>query len=305
MRPTKFSATPVPVPLPQRDAGHLTTPPRRNNSFQSTRVNQEHVVGHSELAGRALLLFLSLLPRSLQQMDAHALLKSQGWRGSGHSLHKSDDSIGLAKPILTSRKNNTLGIGRKNHVTSDQWWLNALDEQLKGLDTSSKTSIVQTKQNTKLEGLLTSGAGKYTGANALYAHFVSGGLLQGTLQTEGHDESTDATPEAEVPAPVKKETKEEKRARREERRRRKAKKLATESAAAAEIIDKESSKNKDKSKSKSKAKSKSESNSGSEKNTKLAKKSGIPETKAERRARKEAKRKQKAKKDKKRKVEEG
>lgn len=231
-------------------------------------------------------------------MDAHALLKSQGWRGSGHSLHKSDDSIGLSKPILTSRKNNTLGIGRKNHVTSDQWWLNALDEQLKSLDTSSKTSIVQTKQNTKLEGLLTSGSGKYTGANALYACFVSGGLLQGTLHTEKTDESTDTTPEAEVPIPVKTETKEERRARREERRRKKAAKLAKATAAAAKIAEKKS-KSKDKSREKSKSKSKSE------KKTKVSKKSGVPESKEERRARKEAKRKEKAKKDKHRKVEEG
>lgn len=233
-------------------------------------------------------------------MDAHALLKSQGWRGSGHSLHKNDDSIGLAKPILTSRKNNTLGIGRKSHVTSDQWWLNALDEQLKSLDTSSKTSIVQTKKNTKLEGLLTAGAGKYTGANALYACFVSGGLLQGTLHTENKDESTDTTPEAEVSVPpVKKESKEERRARREERRKRKAKKLARDGATAAQMVEKISSKSKDKSKSKSKSKPKAE------KKTKIGKKNGVLETKEERRARKEAKRREKVKKNNHRKVEEG
>lgn len=232
-------------------------------------------------------------------MDAHALLKSQGWRGSGHSLHKTDDSIGLAKPILTSRKNNTLGIGRKDHVTSDQWWLNALDEQLKSLDTSSKTSIVQTKRNTKLEGLLTAGAGKYTGANSLYACFVSGGLLQGTLQGESHHESTDTTPEAEVPTSVKKETKEERRARREERRRKRAAKLARDSTASEEVVDKESFESRDKPKSKSKSKPKSE------KKAKSGKKGGIPETKEERRARKEARRIHKEKKEKNRKVEEG
>lgn len=248
------------------------------------------------LWGTISISFFLFPTKSSSKMDAHALLKSQGWRGSGHSLHKTDDSIGLAKPILTSRKNNTLGIGRKNHVTSDQWWLNALDEQLKSLDTSSKTSIVQTKKNTKLEGMLTSGTGKYTGANALYACFVSGGLLQGTLHTENREESTDTTPEAEVPAPVvKKETKEERRARREERRRRKAAKQAKQKAAAAKVIEKGSGKKRDKTKSKSKSEQKSKS----------SKKGGVPETKEERRARKEAKRKQKEKKDKHRKVEEG
>lgn len=226
-------------------------------------------------------------------MDAHALLTSQGWRGSGHSLHKTDDSIGLARPILVSRKNNSLGIGRKNHVTSDQWWLNAFDEQLKSLDTSNKTSIVQTKTNTtKLEGLLTHGAGKYTGANALYACFVSGGLLKGTLQTE-EDESTDATPEAEV-VPVRKETKtkEERRARREAKRQRKAAKLAKETAAASKGT--KSTKSKDRVKDKLKSKK-----------DKKSRKSTTGETKEERRERKEAKRKEKAKKEKRKKLEEG
>lgn len=224
-------------------------------------------------------------------MDAHALLTSQGWRGSGHSLHKTDDSIGLARPILVSRKNNSLGIGRKNHVTSDQWWLNAFDEQLKSLDTSNKTSVVQTKTNTtKLEGLLTHGAGKYTGANALYACFVSGGLLKGTLQTE-EDESTDATPEAEV-VPVRKETKEERRARREAKRQRKAAKLAKETT----MAPKDPKSSKDKGKEKDKLKYKKD---------KKSKKRTTGETKEDRRARKEAKRKEKAKKEKRKKLEEG
>jgi nucleolar protein TMA23 len=213
-------------------------------------------------------------------MDARALLTSQGWRGSGHSLHKSDDSVGLAKPILASRKDNTLGIGRKNHVTSDQWWLNALDEQLKSLDTSNKTSIVQTKKNTKLDSLLTAGAGKYKGANALYACFVSGGMLEGSLKWKSEGESTDATPEAEAP-PVRTETKQERRARRAEKKRRKAEKSAKKLAKKA-----------------AKSKSKKESKKSS---TKRA----SSETKEERRATKEAKRKRRQDKEKRTKPEDG
>lgn len=213
-------------------------------------------------------------------MDARALLTSQGWRGSGHSLHKSDDSVGLAKPILASRKDNTLGIGRKNHVTSDQWWLNALDEQLKSLDTSNKTSIVQTKKNTKLDSLLTAGAGKYKGANALYACFVSGGMLEGSLKWKSEGESTDATPEAEAP-PVRAETKQERRARRAEKKRRKAEKSAKKLAKKA-----------------AKSKSKKESKKSS---TKRA----ASETKEERRATKEAKRKRRQDKEKRTKPEDG
>ncbi|KKY37481.1 putative dna-directed rna polymerase ii subunit rpb1 [Diaporthe ampelina] len=229
-------------------------------------------------------------------MDARAILTSQGWRGSGHSLHKTDDSIGLAKPILVSRKDNTLGIGRKNHVTSDQWWLNAFDEQLKSLDTSNKTSIVQTKTNTKLDSLLTAGVGKYKGANALYACFVSGGMLEGSLNWKHEGESTDATPEAEA-APVRTETKEERRARRAEKKRRKAeksakklaRKLAKETAAAVAAAAKPVV-TKDKSKKESK---------------KRSKRRAAPGTEEERRARKEAKRKRRQDKEKRTKSEDG
>lgn len=228
-------------------------------------------------------------------MDARAILASQGWRGTGHSLHKSDDSIGLSKPILVSRKNNTRGIGRKSHVTSDQWWLNAFDEQLKSLDTSNKTSIVQTKKNTKLESLLTAGAGKYKGANALYACFVSGGMLEGSLEWKSEGDSTDATPEAEA-TPVRTETKEERRARRAEKKRRKAEKSARKlarklakksetAAAAAKSLEKKDKSKKDPKKS--------------------SKKRATPETKEERRARKEAKRKRRQDKEKRTKSEDG
>lgn len=234
-------------------------------------------------------------------MDAHALLTSQGWRGSGHSLHKTDDSIGLARPILASRKNNTLGIGRKNHVTSDQWWLNAFDEQLKSLDTSNKTSIVQTKTNpTKLEGLLTHGAGKYTGANALYACFVSGGMLQGTIQPSIEAESTDATPEAEV-TPARKETKEERRARREERKKKKAakaEKLARQPAATTGTLEATISRTQAKTKTKAREKE-------MDKDEPKEKKSVKKETKEERRARKEAKRNAKAMKEERKGIEKG
>lgn len=225
-------------------------------------------------------------------MDASALLKSQGWRGSGHSLHKTDDSIGLAKPILVSRKNNTLGIGRKNHVTSDQWWLNAFDEQLKSLDTSGKTSVVQTKENTKLAGLLTVGAGKYSGANALYACFVSGGLLQGTVKPNTGGESTDTTPEAEVVPRARKETKEERRARKEAKRRRKTEREARRLRKAEKRAKKTASV------------SASASVKGKDKPRK-DKKGAVTGRKEDRRARKEAKRKRKDEKEKRRKVKGG
>lgn len=170
-------------------------------------------------------------------MNAHALLSAQGWRGTGHSLHKTDDSIGLAKPLLLSRKDNTLGLGQKQHFTSDQWWMNAFDEQLKGLDTSKEGKVVQTVTTGKLNGL-EKGMGKWS----VYTTFVRGGFLEGTINklfekdatsTESDEDDSDEEVVKTMVAPkqdedddeaeeeAKKETKEERRARKEAKRKRK------------------------------------------------------------------------------------
>ncbi|KAL6876656.1 hypothetical protein J3F83DRAFT_726589 [Trichoderma novae-zelandiae] len=162
-------------------------------------------------------------------MDAHALLSAQGWRGTGHSLHKTDDSIGLAKPLLLNRKTNTKGLGNTKHFTSDLWWMDAFDEQLKGLDTSKEGKVEQTVTTGKLNALDPGRNSKYS----IYATFVRGGFLQGTLDSlETTDESTSAESEksakketasskATKSTKPKKESKEEKRARKEEKRKRK------------------------------------------------------------------------------------
>ncbi|KAG5921069.1 hypothetical protein E4U42_005996 [Claviceps africana] len=110
-------------------------------------------------------------------MDASALLQSQGWRGKGHSLHKTDDTIGLSKPLLLNRKDNTKGLGTKAHFTSDQWWMNAFDEQLKGLETTKEGKVTQTITTGKLNAIEKGSLGKYS----LYTSFVRGGFLEGTL----------------------------------------------------------------------------------------------------------------------------
>ncbi|KAM0466959.1 hypothetical protein ACHAPV_000470 [Trichoderma viride] len=156
-------------------------------------------------------------------MDAHALLSAQGWRGTGHSLHKTDDSIGLAKPLLLNRKTNTKGLGNTKHFTSDMWWMNAFDEQLKGLDTSKKGQVVQTVKTGKLNALDHGSVSKYS----VYATFVRGGFLEGTLSVETTDDSTSSDSEksddkkTEAKVTKSKETKEEKRIRKEEKRKRK------------------------------------------------------------------------------------
>jgi nucleolar protein TMA23 len=161
-------------------------------------------------------------------MDAHALLSSQGWRGTGHSLHMTDDSIGLAKPLLLSRKDNKQGLGQKQHFTSDQWWMNAFDEQLKGLDTSKKGKVIQTVTSGKLNSL-----DKNQGKYSVYTSFVRGGFLEGTikhLQIKDSSASADSTESSDdnadpktknTDSKLKTETKEERRARREAKRNRK------------------------------------------------------------------------------------
>ncbi|KAJ4271536.1 hypothetical protein NW762_000240 [Fusarium torreyae] len=212
-------------------------------------------------------------------MDAHALLSSQGWRGTGHSLHKTDDSIGLAKPLLLNRKDNTKGLGQKQHFTSDQWWMNAFDEQLKGIDTSKKGKVVQTITTGKLN-VLDKNLGKYS----VYTTFVRGGFLEGTIDkltindtsTETSENESSDQPEAVRSDKDKprKETKEEKRARKEAKRKRKEARAAKK-AARREL------------KSKSKKSSKSSKSS--------VESSDADEEKRRRRARKEEKRRQRAK----------
>ena len=116
-------------------------------------------------------------------MDAHALLTSQGWRGSGHSLHSTSDAIGLSRPLLVAQKQNVLGLGKKQHRTSDMWWMNAFDKSLKGLDTSNEGHVVQTVTNGGLD-MVKKGGGKWVGKSGLYASFVKGEMLGGTLTPE-------------------------------------------------------------------------------------------------------------------------
>ncbi|ATY59555.1 hypothetical protein CCM_05482 [Cordyceps militaris CM01] len=138
-------------------------------------------------------------------MNASALLTAQGWRGKGHSLHKTDDAVGLAKPLLLNRKNNTKGIGATQHFTSDQWWMNAFDEQLQGLDTSKKGKVVQTITTGKLNAIEKGSLGKYS----LYTTFVRGGFLEGTIEAmnKQKDEKDDGPTAESGSTPVEKSAK--------------------------------------------------------------------------------------------------
>ncbi|KAH7319387.1 hypothetical protein BKA65DRAFT_101347 [Rhexocercosporidium sp. MPI-PUGE-AT-0058] len=117
-------------------------------------------------------------------MDAHALLTSQGWRGTGNSLHPTSNTIGLSRPLLVSKKVDNLGIGKKQHRTSDMWWMNAFDSSLKGLDTSKEGQVIQTITSGGLDMVQKAGA-KWVGSKGgLYASFVRGEGLGGTISPE-------------------------------------------------------------------------------------------------------------------------
>ncbi|KXH66614.1 hypothetical protein CSAL01_05287 [Colletotrichum salicis] len=192
-------------------------------------------------------------------MDARALLQSQGWRGSGHSLHATDDRIGLSKPLLLNRKDNTKGLGTKAHFTSDTWWMNAFDEQLQGLDTSKQGQVTQTVTTGRLNQIEQVSGGKWM----LYASFVKGGFLEGTIQElerkvkeEKEEEASGAsTPESggtsssesgdekeTTKRVVKNKEKKERGETKEERRTRKAAKAARKTAREARRVERSAKK---------------------------------------------------------------
>jgi nucleolar protein TMA23 len=151
-------------------------------------------------------------------MDAHALLTSQGWRGTGNSLHPTSNSIGLSKPLLVSQKRNNLGLGKKQHKTSDMWWMNAFDSSLKGLDTSKQGQVVQTVSSGGLD-MVAKGGAKWVGSKGgLYASFVRGECLSGTITPESNEGSEEPPRKKRRRGKNEKESKEERRARKAAKR---------------------------------------------------------------------------------------
>ena len=184
-------------------------------------------------------------------MDAHGLLTSQGWRGTGHSLHPINDKTGLSRPLLASRKDNVLGVGKKQHKTSDMWWMNAFDSSLKGLDTSKQGTVVQTVTGGGLE-MVVKGGGKFVGKKGLYSSFVRGECLRGTIGEEIITSQSSGTSTPDVQGGDKEEdkkrrkrnrdgleTKEERRARKAARRAARAK-LSTREPTKDEEVEEES-----------------------------------------------------------------
>jgi nucleolar protein TMA23 len=167
-------------------------------------------------------------------MNARALLKSQGWQ-EGHGFQGADESRGLTKPLLLARKDDNLGVGTI-HSTVDQWWLNAFDQQLKGLDTSKKGKVVQTLKTGPIDTVRANSKHKH---GRLYASFVRGATLEGTITPEEpvaqEREGSEVTP----PQSPRAETTEERRARREAKRQRKAERAVRKAQRAQGMLQRE------------------------------------------------------------------
>ncbi|KAK8061542.1 hypothetical protein PG994_007908 [Apiospora phragmitis] len=180
-----------------------------------------------------------LPPRSAARSTPTPSLTSQGWRGKGHSLHPTNDATGLKHHILIKRDGNDgAGLGLKKDHKVEAWWMNAFDQALKGIDTTSGTmKRTAGGGNLDLDKIVSKGVYKYSGGNGLYSSFVKGGLLAGTVDknlvsTTGlltppdSGVSTPAATTEEESGSGKKESKEERRARREAKKLQKAEKVA-------------------------------------------------------------------------------
>ena len=125
-------------------------------------------------------------------MDTAAYLTRQGWRGSGHSL----DILGhgIAKPLLISKKQDLLGLGKqKIDVHADQWWARDFDTTLKRLNVGTN-GAPEAPENVALETepqpVERSVLGSSKRGFGLYGHFVQGEGLSGTHTPEVKKQAT-------------------------------------------------------------------------------------------------------------------
>lgn len=107
-------------------------------------------------------------------MDASAHLARQGWRGSGHALDPA--GRGIVKPLLVSRKRDTLGVGNTRHHLADQWWSRAFDASVQSLDVAGKGLPERSKPSRPEPGPRPGHT-----AGHLYSFFQRGETLEGTI----------------------------------------------------------------------------------------------------------------------------
>ena len=142
-------------------------------------------------------------------MNAESHLRALGWLGPGHPLHPQSYNSrhnqkgsrrgldydpntknaaqginGLIRPILASKKDDTLGLGRRKHepVGGSEWWVKGFEKALGNVGSGSeRSSGVVTPVGGGVGGEVVDGGGKF---GALYSFFVSGGEMAGTVEEE-------------------------------------------------------------------------------------------------------------------------
>ncbi|EPY52580.1 ribosome biogenesis protein [Schizosaccharomyces cryophilus OY26] len=103
-------------------------------------------------------------------------LNSFGWQ-EGNALKEG----GLLKPVLTSRKYDTRGLGTK-HDYADQWWDNIFSSQLKSIQVNAGNGNVQLEtKGTSNKLAMAKYHSKYS---ALSTVFRYAGCLSGTIEEE-------------------------------------------------------------------------------------------------------------------------
>ena len=111
-------------------------------------------------------------------MDTKAYLIRQGWPGPGNPLNPtrspgSRGGLGLTKPILVARKQNTLGIGKKTtHDNTNQWWLRNFEAALRAVGDNGSATPTSEESNSVSQG-----------KSELYRFFVKGEGLAGTIDS--------------------------------------------------------------------------------------------------------------------------
>ncbi|KAH8698818.1 hypothetical protein BGW36DRAFT_376790 [Talaromyces proteolyticus] len=139
-------------------------------------------------------------------MDAQAYLIRHGWTGPGNPLNPNrrpgtHGGLGLTRPLLISRRENKVGIGKKsNKDPTNQWWLRGFEEALRGVGQDG----VATSAGSEGNSLTRNGS-------ELYKFFVRGEVIPGTLEGVGERLATEVA--AEEPEKKKKSKSEKKRKR--------------------------------------------------------------------------------------------
>ncbi|MCJ1421477.1 hypothetical protein MMC32_007841 [Xylographa parallela] len=150
-------------------------------------------------------------------MDTSAYLTNQGWRGLGYALHPT--GRGIKRPLLVSQKSNVLGIGKKKYdAHADQWWDRAFDNSLKELEIGNNgitgaTGSVRFGAWGSLD-TIKAGGEKSAGKGGLYAGFVRGEGLSGTIASESpqaEESDSGMTKEIKTPETVERLRKKRKR----------------------------------------------------------------------------------------------